>query len=67
MSSTQTYVDTILQAITLSRAPVIFSHSGARAVFDHPRNIPDDILNLVGSQPNRNPGVVYVQHVSTWV
>src|SRR3546814_13519900 len=31
------------EAIDLSRTPVIFSHSNPRAVYDHPRNIPDDL------------------------
>src|SRR5262249_44209843 len=33
---------TALEAIEASRAPVIMSHSSPRAVFDHPRNVPDD-------------------------
>jgi membrane dipeptidase len=36
--------DTMRQAIALSKAPVIFSHSGARAITEHPRNVPDDVL-----------------------
>jgi membrane dipeptidase len=35
------------QAIESSRAPVVFSHSNARALCDHPRNVPDDVLGLV--------------------
>ncbi|MFW5660441.1 MAG: dipeptidase [Oceanicaulis sp.] len=35
---------TMLEAIALSRAPVIASHSGARAVYDHPRNLDDEQL-----------------------
>jgi membrane dipeptidase len=39
---------TALQALELSRAPVIWSHSSARAIFDVARNIPDEILARVG-------------------
>ncbi|HEX4226626.1 MAG TPA: dipeptidase [Pseudonocardiaceae bacterium] len=35
---------TMRAAIAASRAPVLFSHSSSRAVCDHPRNIPDDVL-----------------------
>ncbi len=36
-----------LEALELSRAPVIASHSGARAVFDNPRNLDDDQLRAI--------------------
>ena len=37
-------VPTMQDAIETSMAPVIFSHSSARALCDNPRNVPDDIL-----------------------
>jgi membrane dipeptidase len=38
---------TMLEAIELSTAPVIASHSGARAVYDHPRNLDDEQLRAI--------------------
>ena len=51
------------QAIAASRAPVIFSHSSARALNDHPRNVPDDVLRLLPA----NGGVVMVNWVPTFL
>lgn len=50
--------ETARQAIGLSKAPVVWTHSVSRALHDHPRNIPDDVLSLIGSGAGKNPGVV---------
>lgn len=39
-----TSADTMRHALRVSRSPVIFSHSSARAICDHPRNVYDDVL-----------------------
>ncbi len=36
--------DLVRQMIDLSRTPIVLSHSGATEIYDHPRNVPDDIL-----------------------
>jgi membrane dipeptidase len=51
--------DTMADAIAVSQAPVIFSHSSARALNDVPRNVPDNILQLLP----KNGGVVMVTFV----
>ncbi len=48
--------ETMADVLRVSEAPVIASHSGARAVNDHPRNVPDDILHRVAE----NGGLVMV-------
>jgi membrane dipeptidase len=40
---------TMLAALKISRAPVICSHSGARALCRHARNVPDDLLKLIAA------------------
>ena len=51
--------ETMEDAIRVAQAPVIFSHSSARAVTDVPRNVPDNILKLLPD----NGGVVMVTFV----
>jgi membrane dipeptidase len=52
---------TAKQAIALSKAPVIWSHSSARAVHDVPRNVPDDVLELIGQGEGKKDAVVMVR------
>ncbi|KAI1819425.1 renal dipeptidase [Xylaria intraflava] len=49
-----TSFDTQRDALNISRAPVIFSHSNAYSLYNHTRNVPDDILELL----RQNQGVV---------
>lgn len=47
---------TMLDTLDVARAPVIFSHSGARAINGHPRNVPDSVLARLAE----NGGIVMV-------
>ncbi|KAF8761541.1 metallo-dependent hydrolases superfamily Peptidase M19 family [Rhizoctonia solani] len=59
--------ETAVQALQLSRAPVIWSHSSARAVHNHPRNVPDYILEMVGIGKGKKDGVVMINFSSGFV
>ena len=61
---------TFFRTLNISRAPVIASHSGARALCDAPRNMTDDMLRAVanyGGGPNSKGGVVQVNFYSAFV
>ncbi|KPF65637.1 dipeptidase [Porphyrobacter sp. AAP60] len=51
---------TMMDALDAARAPVIFSHSGARAINGHPRNVPDSVLARLAD----NGGIVMVVALS---
>jgi membrane dipeptidase len=55
--------DVLDQLITLSATPIILSHSGCKAVFDHPRNVDDERLRKLAA----SGGVIQINSLSSYL
>jgi membrane dipeptidase len=53
----------LAQVIEQSKTPVVLSHSGVRSVFDHPRNVPDDLLKKLAEKG----GVIQINAFSSYM
>lgn len=56
-------VATMKHALKISKAPIIYSHSSARAINEHPRNVNDEVLKLTAA----NGGVVMINFYSGFI
>jgi membrane dipeptidase len=55
--------DTLRQLISQSAVPIVLSHSGCKAVFDHKRNVDDDLLRLLAARG----GVIQMNAFSSYI
>ncbi|MCI0612730.1 dipeptidase, partial [bacterium] len=55
--------ETMNKVLDVTKAPVIFSHSSARSISHHPRNVPDDVLKRIP----QNGGVVMVNFAPSFI
>jgi len=58
---------TATQSILYSKAPVIWSHSSARAVHNVARNVPDEVLGLIGTTKGKKDGIIMVNFAPVFV